>query len=226
MFGDKSNTPGTPKQKSGPKPKNATVAPPEEPKATEGLDNLVAATDTQSVDQGEIDPPPKPAHASAASIDLQQRQAMAVGRQKRLDARVYEEAEPGMQFMWINDLDGEVQKWLSIGAAPQERTTLHGKIYPGLNDHGANEYVKVHGGADEGGRPFYVYLLKMDKDEYYTVKTEPLIKRQNEIRDAMGIGSTGVESGEDLLPSGNAIKTYAANNIVGGKGFMQQKQTV
>jgi hypothetical protein len=172
----------------------------------------------------EVDAPPQPTNATAKSLDIRQRQRMAIGRQKRLDASLYEEAEPDKQFMWINDLDGEVQKWLAIGAAPVEQQTLHGKIYPGLNDHGANEYVKVHGGADESGRPFYVYLLKMDRDEYHAVKIQPLKDRQNEIREAMGLGVGGIESSSDVLPSGNSIQTYAANNLVGTRGFDQEVQ--
>lgn len=177
-----------------------------------------------NISTDDIESPPQPTNATAAS--LKKRQGLATGRQRRLDADQYMEEEPDKQFMWINDLDGEVQKWLSIGAAPVERKSLSETIYPGLNDHKSNEYVKVHGGADEGGNPFYVYLLKMDKAAYEDVKLQPLKDRQAEILNAMGIGSGGMADESAELPSGNSLKTYAANNVTGSKGFAQQYQKV
>lgn len=177
-----------------------------------------------NISNDDIESPPQPTNATVAS--LKKRQGLAIGRQKRLDADQYIEAEPDKQFMWINDLDGEVQKWLSLGAAPQQRQSFSEKIYPGLNDHDSNEYVKVHGGADEGGNPFYVYLLKMDHEAYQETKLDPLKARQAEILNAMGMGSGGMADESAELPSGNSLKTYAANNVTGSKGFAQQYQKV
>lgn len=168
-----------------------------------------------------------PVNASMRDAEMRHKQRLAIGRQRRLDADRYIIMEPHMKFMWINDLDGEVQKWLEIGAEPVQATSRSAKIFKGLNDHRTDEWVKVHGGTDDSGRPFWVYLLKMDREVYNEVKIQPLLERQREILRAMGMGgAAGIAEDDLILPSGNALMAYAANTVTGHRGFAQARQKV
>lgn len=144
--------------------------------------------------------------------------AVSYDKIKRLDSTFYEKKYPDMQFMWINDLDGDVQRWLQLGAEPQcHEKSKFAKEFPGLTDKNQGSYVSVVAGTDNG-TPFNAYLLKMPKDRYDEVKINPTKQRNHDIQTAMGLkGKTGQADSEDR--DGSNLDTYAPNLPTGGQGF-------
>ena len=137
---------------------------------------------------------------------------------KRLDSSYYEKKYPDMQFMWINDLDGDVQHWIRLGAEPQEHESdQFSKKFPGLTDKNESGYVSAIAGTDNGN-PFKAYLLKIDRETYQKVKIQPKEQRNHEIHQAMGAAAKeGVADKE--ARAGTDLDTYAPNLPTGGQGF-------
>lgn len=151
----------------------------------------------------------KPANLEVGAVSFDKRQ--------RLDSSYYEKKHPDMKFMWLLEGDGSIEKWLQAGASIQEDES--GQDYKG-ETHGYKAknrkgYVSVIGGTDHGV-PLEQVLLKIHKDEYQRIITDPKHKRNEDIRNAMG---RGVASAEDR--DGSDLQTYAANTPTGGVGFEQ-----
>jgi len=155
--------------------------------------------------------------AIGKSLDKLDKIRMATGKQRRLDADYYA-AQPkyqDKQLMWVNDMDGEVQKWLQLGASlvPRENKTM--REWEGFTDKATSKWECVQGvGVDQGGTPIDAYLLFMDAEEYNEIKIEPLRQRQAEISRSMGMGEASREGNEDL-------QTYAPELPTGGRGYNQ-----
>lgn len=144
--------------------------------------------------------------------------AESFDKQKRLDSTFYEQKYPDMQFMWINDMDGEVQRWLRLGAEPQvHENDQFDRKFPGLTDKNDGGYVTAVAGTDNGN-PFNAYLLKMDRDLYQKVKIDPKEKRNREVHEAMGLAAKEGVADKDSR-AGSDLDTYAPNLPTGGKGF-------
>lgn len=143
--------------------------------------------------------------------------AVSFDKQKRLDSSWYEAKFPNHKFMWILDTGGEVDKYLRAGAEIQQdlsneqhNTDTHG--YKAKNRKG---YVSVIGGTDHGV-PVEQILLKMPKELYEKIITNPKKQRNLDIREAMGRGNASSEDRD-----GSDLQTYAANTPTGGVGFEQ-----
>lgn len=142
-----------------------------------------------------------------------------IGQQLRMDMTPYNDAYPNKQLMLINDMDGDVQRWLDAGAEPIPSKIAGRKEYKGLNDREDNEWVRFVGGQTKQGETFWVYGLMMDPDLYDEYKNAPNRQRQADIKKAMGAGHSE-ESG--ALAGGGSVQTYAANLPTGaGQGYNQ-----
>jgi len=143
--------------------------------------------------------------------------AVSFDKQKRLDSSYYEVKYPDMKFMWILDTGGDVDKWLRAGAAIQKDEVdeqINGDTH-GYRNKGRKRYVSVIGGTDFGV-PVEQILLKMPKEKYAALITIPKHNRNQDIRDAMGMGRASTEDRD-----GSDLQTYAPNLPTGGKGFEQ-----
>lgn len=160
--------------------------------------------------------------SSVNKLSQEERVRMAMGRQSRLDASFYERLPEyqGKQLFWCNDLDGEVEKWLHLGAELVPRKTKSLKEFKGFTDNRSlSEWESVPGvGSDEGGRPITCYLMVMDAEDYHALRIAPKEARNQEILTALGVGKTE----EKVMPNIKGLKTYAPNLPTGGKGFEQQ----
>lgn len=163
----------------------------------------------------------KDQHASDRSSSVtHEMDGVTYSKRMRLDASYYIDKYPDMQFMWINDMDGDVQYWLQLGAEPQEEESdKFNKKFPGLTDKNSGGYVTVLGGTDNGV-PFQVYLLKMSKEEYHRVKISPNNQKNHDIQVAMGLAAQKGEV-DTKARDGSGLETYAPNLPSGGKGFEQ-----
>ena len=143
-----------------------------------------------------------------------------IGRTKRLDADKYLEIHQDMQLMWINDMSGDVQRWIDEGAEPVPVVSRATKSFEGITDKVESQWVRAIGGDDGMGGHFWVYLLMIDPDVYDEVKLAPQQARQEMIRRAMKIGSDGSAMGGIQLP------TYAPNLPTGDRGVDITRETV
>ena len=89
-----------------------------------------------------------------------------IGRSKRLDADKYLDAHPDMQLMWINDLSGDVQRWIDEGAEPVPVVSKQSRTFEGITDKVDSKWVRGIGGDDGMGGHFWVYLLMIDPETY------------------------------------------------------------
>lgn len=141
------------------------------------------------------------------------------GKQLKLDASIYQRAHPDKKLMWISDYGTDVQWWLDHGAEPVPRNSVERKTYAGLNDKQTSEWVSEVGGKDSNGNVYRLYLLMIDPDTYDDFKTGPEAQRQEEIMEAMRLGSNQSDIAKHL-PGGGGIETYAPNLPTGdGRGF-------
>jgi len=138
---------------------------------------------------------------------------MAIGPQLRIDTSHYEQMEDyrGMQLFGALS-DGDVDRWLALGAKPVPRVSKAGKIYKGINDRLDTEYQIYPAVSVVDGRPVDMFLLYMPKEDYDKYKLEPLRKRNEEIKQAMGIGR--IDEDSRVMSNVKGLKTYAPN--VGG----------
>jgi len=156
-----------------------------------------------------------------------------IGPQKRMDMQAYvdnyqkydDNGNPMLEFCVINDIDGNVQRWLDAGAEPIPARISGRKIYPGLNDNAPSEWVRFVAGETKDGRVLYAYGLMMDKELYYDFKHAPVVERKEEVKKALQRGKSQANE-DNKLPSGNAVETYAANLPGGrGQGFNQIRKS-
>lgn len=146
---------------------------------------------------------------------------MASGKQLRLDASFYQRLPEykEMTLFWENDEDGQVEKWLHLGASLVQRQSKSLKTFKGFTDRAESEWECVPVGSKTGGQPLLCYLLSMPDDEYHALRIAPKETRNKEILTALGIGK--VQDDAKVMPKVTGIKTYAPNLPTGGKGFEQ-----
>ncbi len=123
--------------------------------------------------------------------------------------------------MIINDLDGDVQRWLDAGAEPVPSKIEGRKTYAGLNDKAESQWVRFVAGQSAGGDAYYAYCLMMEKDLYDDYKLAPQRQRQNDIMESMlrGVGDKTVSLG-----GGESVGSYAPNLPTGsGQGYNEIK---
>jgi len=133
---------------------------------------------------------------------------VAIGHTKRLDADHYlrmPEYQDKVLFWALSN--GEADKWLSLGAQPVPRKTKAGKVYKGINDRINSEWEIVPSVSVIEGTPIDAFLLFMTKEDYEMYRVNPVRNRNEEIREAMGIGV--VDDDARVMPSVKGLKSYA-----------------
>lgn len=120
-----------------------------------------------------------------------------------------------MQLMWVNDVDGDVQRWIDLGAEPVPWNVDRNRHFEGITDQHESKWVRIVGGESRSGA-FYVYLLMIGKEDYDRLKLAPVRHRQELIQRAMRMGVTD-ESEADM-------PTYAPNLPSGERGLEQLRE--
>lgn len=139
------------------------------------------------------------------------------GAHQKMDLQHYIDMYPEMTCFWCNDLDGELQRWLDVGAQPIPASDPNREIFEGINDTQATKYVRHAVGTTEGGQTYFAFGLMMDPELYDEYKHAPERQRLADIdRSLYGGRAEADELG--------AVKSYAANLPTGsGKGYNQIK---
>ncbi len=145
-------------------------------------------------------------------------QRKGMGQAKRLNADKYLLEYPEHQLMWVNDTNGDVERWLDEGAEPVPVQSKAAKEYKGLTDRRESEWVRAIGGDDGMGGHFWVYLLKVERQLYAELVTEPEQDRLDLIKRAMHMGR---DQSDDNENRGLKLPSYAPNLPTGGTGFAE-----
>ena len=144
-----------------------------------------------------------------------------IGAQIKMDMQPYVDQYPDKKLMLINDMDGDVQRWLDAGAEPIPAKISGRKTYEGLNDKAANPWVRFVAGQNPSGDAYYAYGLMMDPELYDEYKLAPQRKRHEDIQNAM---KRGVASDSASFDGGENVQSYAPNLPTGtGQGYNQIK---
>ena len=157
-------------------------------------------------------------HSQAAINSRQLRDPIEMGK-KFPDITPYLQKYEGMQLMWINDRDGDVQRWLDHGAELVPVEVNRTKIFEGFNDGHSFKWVRIVGGETAAG-VYHVYLLMIEKSEYDRIKLAPVRNRQMLIAQAMAYGVDQSGTGDD----DKGFKTYAPNLPGGHQGLEQLRE--
>ncbi len=148
------------------------------------------------------------------------RRQMQQGK-KLADTQVYEEKYQEQQLLWVNDLSGDVQRWIDVGAEPVPTLSRSSKVFEGITDKVESKWVRSVGGDDGMGGHYWVYLMVIDSDLYEEVKIQPIKDRQELIRRAMKLGMDT----SDII-GGPKLPTYAPNLPTGDRGLDITRETV
>jgi hypothetical protein len=160
--------------------------------------------------------------SSVNKMDDAEKTRMATGPQLRIDTSHYERMEEYRDMQLFGALsDGDVDRWLALGAKPVPRVSKSSKIYKGINDRMDTEYQVYPSVSVVEGRPVDMFLLFMPREDYKKYKIDPLEKRNEEIRHAMGIGR--VDSEAVVMSNVKGLKTYAPNTGNGSTGLDVQR---
>jgi len=148
--------------------------------------------------------------SSVNKMDDAEKTRMAIGPQLRIDTSHYENLTEYKDMQLFGALsDGDVDRWLALGAKPVPRVSKSSVIYKGINDRMDTEYQVYPAVSVVEGRPIDMFLLFMPKEDYQKCKIDPLNKRNAEIRSAMGIGKADSEA--LTMSNVKGLKTYAPN---------------
>ena len=140
-----------------------------------------------------------------------------IGAQIKMDMQPYIDQYPDKKLMLINDVDGDVQRWIDAGAEPIPSKLPDRKIFKGLNDRADSEWVRFVAGQNPTGEAYYAYGLMMDPKSYDEYKLAPQRQRQEDIHKAM---RRGVVDNSGSFEGGGDVKAYAANLPTGeGQGY-------
>jgi len=155
---------------------------------------------------------------SVNKMDDAEKTRMAIGPQLRIDTHHYEMMPEYADMQLFGALsDGDVDRWLALGAKPVPRVSKSNTIYPGINDRMDTEYQVYPAVSVVEGRPIDMFLLFMPKEDYQKFKIDPLNKRNQEISEAMGIGKVDEEA--RVMPHVQGLKTYAPDTGDGTTGL-------
>lgn len=141
-------------------------------------------------------------------------------KQKRLDCSAYQAAHPDKKFCFINDMDGEVEKYINNGFDPVERMSIGSRKFEGITDRHEDKWERRVVGTHEGGATMHAYLLMIDAEEYGRIKIQPQVERNAHIQRSMGLAAQSGEA-DASARDGSGLETYAANLPTGGQGFNQ-----
>lgn len=156
--------------------------------------------------------------SSVNKMDDAEKTRMAIGPQLRIDTRHYEMMTEYADMQLFGALsDGDVDRWLALGAKPVPRVSKSQTIYKGINDRMSTEYQVYPAVSVVEGRPIDMFLLFMPKEDYQKYKIDPLNLRNEQIRAAMGIGLVDEEA--RVMSNVKGLKTYAPNVGDGDTGL-------
>ena len=144
---------------------------------------------------------------------------MAMGKQATLDLSFYNSLPEyqGKTLFWENDQNGQVEKWLQLGAELVKRRSSAQKEFKGVTDKSLSEWESRPVGPDGSGGKLVAYALSLDSDDYHALRIAPKEARQEEIMEALGAGKANLT--EKVMPGVTGLKTYAPNLPTGGKGL-------
>ena len=127
------------------------------------------------------------------------------------------------QLFYVNNLNGDVQRWIDHGAEPVPVMQKQERVFEGITDKADSQWVRVVGGSDGEGNYFHVYLLMISHELYDELKLSPIRERQELIRQAMR-----ARAGHDAsdYTDGPRLPTYAPNLPSGQTGFEETRETV
>lgn len=143
-----------------------------------------------------------------------------MGQPKRLDVDRYVEKYQDKKLMLINDVNGDVQRWIDLGAEPVPVMTDSDRHFEGITDRHESKWVRFVAGSDGMGGHTWQYLLMIDPDRYDEVKLAPVRARQELIRRAIHAGR---DQSEDN--TGPKLGTYAPNLPTGGRGYSEVRDS-
>lgn len=149
-----------------------------------------------------------------------------MGRQKRLDADIYLEIHQDKKLMWVNDIGGEVERWIDMGAEPVRVASRSGRTFEGITDRTESKWARAIGGDDGMGSYYWVYLLMIDPDLYDEIQLSPQRERQEMIRNAIFANvDRSTDAGGQTVP-GPKLPTYQPNLPSGQTGAEITRETV
>ncbi len=134
---------------------------------------------------------------------------LSFGHQKRMDVDHYIQMDEykNKKLFFQHIQTGEADKWISLGAEPVRRMAKSSKLYKGINDREESEYHTVRAVSVVDGQPIDAVLLCMDPIDYQKYRIDPKEARNEEIREAMGIGKVTEDS--KVMSNTKGLKTYA-----------------
>lgn len=143
-----------------------------------------------------------------------------MGQPKRLDVDKYVEKYQDKKLMLINDVNGDVQRWIDLGAEPVPVMTESDRHFEGITDRHESKWVRFVAGSDGMGGHTWQYLLMISPERYDEVKLAPVRARQELIRRAIHAGR---DQSEDS--TGPKLGTYAPNLPTGGRGYSEVRDS-
>ncbi|MGI9251266.1 MAG: hypothetical protein ACR2PR_08720 [Pseudohongiellaceae bacterium] len=144
-----------------------------------------------------------------------------MGQHRRLDVDKYVEKYQDKKLMLVNDMNGDVQRWIDEGAEPVPMMTTR-RQFEGITDKSESNWVRFVGGDDGMGNHFWVYLLMIDHDQYNEVKVSPERERQRLIHESIYGGGDRSE----MDGAGPKLPTYQPYLPSGDRGFDESRETI
>jgi len=136
--------------------------------------------------------------------------------------RKYLEKYKGQKLLWVNEFNGDVTRWIEVGAEPVPLLVKPSQVFEGITDKVESKWVRAVGGEMAGG-VMWVYLMVCSNEVYERVRIAPQKARQELIRRAMRLGVN--QSNENPQGQGFRVDTYAPNLPTGGTGYQEQHET-
>jgi len=145
----------------------------------------------------------------------------ATGRMKTLDAEPYMTKHPGNTFFWKEQNNGDVDRWLGLGAELVPEAQASVKKIEGYESRKGNTWVCRNVDMDALGKDVRTdYLMMMSEAEYYMLKTGPEEERNREMQSNLHRAYAHGELDGDARGD-STLDTYAPNLPTGGVGFEQ-----
>lgn len=134
--------------------------------------------------------------------------------------RAYLEKYQDKKLLWVNEFNGDVQRWIEVGAEPVPLLTKPSQVFEGITDRTESKWVRAIGGETASG-VMWVYLMMCSVEVYERVRIAPQKARQELIRRAMtsGANQSGEQTEKGFVP-------YAPNLPSGGRGYEEQHDVV
>ena len=133
--------------------------------------------------------------------------------------RAYMEKYQDKRLLWVNEVNGDVQRWIEVGAQPVPLLVKATQVFEGITDKVESKWVRAVGGETASGVT-WVYLMMCSEEVYDRVRLAPQRARQELIRRAMKLGVN--QSGRQDA----GFEAYAPNLPTGGTGYDEQRDVL